>query len=222
MQETESRSVTFWAQVAKWDEDRRPFSPSYQRIRRRNITLEEGHGLSKLTWSSGRKESTSWTPGDLNKTTSGDSQSSQEQWTDESKKEPRWKNRAKTLHEASIHIKKKGHLHTWQKWARQPGSTWLQKLKKVSEESEVILEQKRLQEEEVWKVLEQHMETWEPAERKIEAIAEKAWQLTQRSDTQGKNLEQDWDSFLRLAKESGRTKDIEEMAKVWKDKKERS
>ena len=32
----------------------------------------------------------------------------------------------------------------------------------MSEEAEVFLEQKRLQEEEVWNILEQHMRSWEP------------------------------------------------------------
>ena len=44
---------------------------------------------------------------------------------------------------------------------------------KASEQAEVILEQKRTQEEEIWNILEQHVESWEPAE-KIEAVADKA------------------------------------------------
>ena len=72
---------------------------------------------------------------------------------------------------------------------------------KESEEAEVIMEQKRIQEEEVWKILQQHLESWESAKRHIEAMAGKAWQLTQSSGTKGKNLEQDSENFLNMAKE---------------------
>ena len=51
------------------------------------------------------------------------------------------------------------------------------------------------------------------AERKIESIAEKAWQLTQSSNTKGQTLKQDWDTSMSLAKENGWTKDTENMAK---------
>ena len=64
------------------------------------------------------------------------------------------------------------------------------------------------------------MESWEPTEKNIEAIDEKAWQLTQSSNTKGQKLEQDWDTLLSLANENGRTKDKKDMAKVWKEKKE--
>ena len=45
-------------------------------------------------------------------------------------------------------------------------------LKKISDEADVLLEQRRLQEEEVRNIFEQHMESWEPAEKKIESIVE--------------------------------------------------
>ena len=45
----------------------------------------------------------------------------------------------------------------------------------ICNKAEVFLEQERLQEDELRQCFEQHKETWEPAERKTEAIAEKAW-----------------------------------------------
>ena len=46
--------------------------------------------------------------------------------------------------------------------------------------------------------------------------------MTQSSDTKGKHPEQDWDILLSGAKDNGWTKEKEEMATAWKDKKERS
>ena len=91
----------------------------------------------------------------------------------------------------------------------------LRELKKISDESVVLLEQERLQEEDVWKIVRWPIETWETTQRTIVAITEKVWKLSQRSDTKGNNLEQDWDSFMNLAKEYGWTRDPEDMAKVW-------
>ena len=45
--------------------------------------------------------------------TSGDRQSSQEQWTKETKKEPKWKDIRKASYEAGLHIKDRN--ATWQK-----------------------------------------------------------------------------------------------------------
>ena len=59
------------------------------------------------SWSKGWKESISWKPGEVDETTSGDSQSSQEQWAKESQKESRWKDVAKVFHEAGLHINEK-------------------------------------------------------------------------------------------------------------------
>ena len=53
---------------------------------------------------------------------------------------------------------------------------------------EEMAEQKKLQEEEE----EEKVWTWDPIERKIEAITEKVWKLS-HSDTKGENLVQDWD-----------------------------
>ena len=50
------------------------------------------------------------------------------------------------------------------------------------------------------------MENLEPAEREIEALTEKAWQLTWGSNTSGQHLEEDWDTLLSLAKENGWSK----------------
>ena len=91
----------------------------------------------------------------------------------------------------------------------------LRELKKISDESVVLLEQERLQEEDVWKIVRWPIETWETTQRTIVAITEKVWKLSQRSDTKGNNLEQDWGSFMNLAKEHGWTRDPEDMAKVW-------
>ena len=93
----------------------------------------------------------------------------------------------------------------------------LRELKKVSDEAEVTLKQTRLQEEEVLKILGQHMETWEAAEGNIEARAESAWPLTQRKES-GTRLGE----FPELGEGNFWTKDMEDMAKVWKEKKERA
>ena len=76
----------------------------------------------------------------------------------------------------------------------------LRELKKIDDEAEVILEQRRLQEDEVWKILGQHMEAWEAAERKMEPSQRKCEGCTKSSDTEGKILDQEWDSFMNLAK----------------------
>ena len=52
----------------------------------------------------------------------------------------------------------------------------------MSDEAEVISEPKRIQEDEVRQCFERHMETWDPTERKVEAINEKVWTLSQSSD----------------------------------------
>ena len=46
------------------------------------------------------------------------------------------------------------------------------------DEAEILLEQRRLQEQEVWNVFEQHMESWELVEKKIESVGENAWHVT--------------------------------------------
>ena len=43
--------------------------------------------------------------------------------------------------------------------------------------------------------------------RKIDSIAEIAWQLNQRSETKSQNLEHDWDVLMALAREIGWSKD---------------
>ena len=61
---------------------------------------------------------------------------------------------------------------------------------------------------------ERHKETWEPTARKTEAIAEKAWHISQSSNTKREAFQQDWDGLLSL--ERGWEKDIDDMVKVWK------
>ena len=97
--------------------------------------------------------------------------------------------------------------------------TWRRRSKLAKKQN--LNMQKRLQEEEV---LTSSNSTWNPGSPRrripIESIAEKAWQITQSSDTKGKNLEQ---TMLSLAKENGCTKDKEDMAKkCGRKKKERS
>ena len=61
----------------------------------------------------------------------------------------------------------------------------LRLLKKISDEAELLLEQRRLQEEVVSKNFEHHLESWDPTEKEIESIDEKAWRMHQRSDIKG-------------------------------------
>ena len=65
-----------WAQEARWSGDRLP------RPRRTKETA--------MSWTRGWKETTSWKPGAVDKTASGDRQSSQK-WTKESDKDSRRK-----------------------------------------------------------------------------------------------------------------------------------
>ena len=68
----------------------------------------------------------------------------------------------------------------------------LRQLKKICNEAALFLEQKLLQEEEVCKVFELHMESSEPSPS-LNRL---------RSDTEGKTREIDWDTLLSLARES--------------------
>ena len=56
-----------------------------------------------------------------------------------------------------------------------------------------------MQEEEVWRYFQKHIETWDPTGRIIETVAEKVWKLSQSSDTEGMHMEQYWDKFPMLA-----------------------
>ena len=76
---------------------------------------------------------------------------------------------------------------------------WLQ----ICDEADPILKQKSLQEADLRQHFEKHKEMWEPKARKTEAVADKAWHLTQISHTRGHILEQDWGTLLSLAKEDG-------------------
>ena len=55
------------------------------------------------------------------------------------------------------------------------------------------------------------METWDPFERKVEAIAEMTWKLSQNSDTNAKEFITRPVQLVHLAKEQGWSKDIEAM-----------
>ena len=68
---------------------------------------------------------------------------------------------------------------------RQPRQTWpiASESGNIYDEAEVILEQKRLQQEEVFKILGHHFGTCERTEFKNEAITEKVWKLSQSRDT---------------------------------------
>ena len=76
-------------------------------------------------------------------------------------------------------------------------------LKKISDEAELLWLQEA---EEVWNMFEQHMESWEPTEKNIDSMYEKAWQVNRSSDKKGKNLEPDWERLLSRAKEHGWSK----------------
>ena len=67
-------------------------------------------------------------------------------------------------------------------------------------------------------VFERHEATWDPTARKTEAIAEKAWQLSQSNNTKGQQVAQDWNIHL-MAKENGWSKDKEGTNKICTEKK---
>ena len=85
----------------------------------------------------------------------------------------------------------------------------------MCEEMEVRAEQKQFQEEQVLQCLGKHVETLGTTERKIEAIPDKLWKLSQISDTKGMNLEQDWSSFLSLAKDHGWKRHLQGSLSPW-------
>ena len=92
-------------------------------------------------------------------------------------------------------------------------------LKRVSDEAEILLEQRRLQEEEVWFIFEQHMESWEPTEKTLDSIFEKDLANEPNTATQkGKSLEEEWEAILLVTKDHGWSTHEEEMPKFWKEK----
>ena len=104
------------------------------------------------------------------------------------KKEPKQKDMTKDIHEGALHIKeRKTASHKSDKESQKREEyllTQAEELKchnKVDKNTRIDLADclPRIEkEEEVWKILGHHMETWEPAEKKVESIAEKAWQMT--------------------------------------------
>ena len=58
-------------------------------------------------------------------------------------------------------------------------------LKKSSDEAEILLEQRRLQEEDFSNICEQHMESWKPTQKTTDPTCEKAWQMNQSSEIKG-------------------------------------
>ena len=65
--------------------------------------VQERYVTKKALWSKGWKERASWTGGTLDKTASGDSQSSQEQWNeDRKKKESKWTEMTKVFLETEV------------------------------------------------------------------------------------------------------------------------
>ena len=110
----ESILVTAWGQNEKMK--RRSLSSSLMspRHRRRNITLSKKN-LSKhsSSWSKGWQERTSWKDGNLDETTSGDSQSSQARWDQGSKKkESKLTEMAKAFYETGLLAREKTSWHT--------------------------------------------------------------------------------------------------------------
>ena len=81
---------------------------------------------------------------------------------------------------------------------------------RICNEVDVILEQKRLREEDLRQCFGRHKDTLEPSARKTEATAEKALQSCQSS--KGKHLELNWDSLLSASKQHD-----DDVATVWKE-----
>ena len=79
--------------------------------------LKKSHGPQKFVLvegEEGKHELETWSSDEM---TSGDSRSSQEQWTKESKNELRWKDMTKAFHEAGPHIKER--RTAWQKRCKE-------------------------------------------------------------------------------------------------------
>ena len=69
-------------------------------------------------------------------------------------------------------------------------------------------------------MFQKHPEIGEPAEKKFEVIAEKAWKLSKSSDPKGTNVVQDWESLVNLIKNDGWDKDSQDMDKFWRSKRQ--
>ena len=124
-------------------------------------------------------------------------QSSQEQWTKADKRETRWKEVARIFHAAGL--QKKDTKASWHKCLKE------------SQKKEQWTGTRSIEEEELKQFFARHKAAWESAERKTERVAEKAWQLSQGSNTKSQNLDQDLEGLMDLVKENDWDKDKAEM-----------
>ena len=88
-------------------------------------------------------------------------------------------------------------------------NAWVQ----ICDAADEIHERKSLQEEELKQCFDRLKLSWEATARKTEVHS------SQRSNTKGQNVGQEWDAPLNLTKEDGWAKDREEMARFWGEKK---
>ena len=73
-----------------------------------------------------------------------------------------------------------------------------------SEEGLVIMEAKRLQEDDVRHSFKRGAAAWSLTEKRMEFVSEKMWNWAQSNDTRSKNLVHDWDAITTLASDNGR------------------
>ena len=58
----------------------------------------------------------------------------------------------------------------------------------MRDEEELLVEQRKVLEDEVWKMFQQHMESWEPTEKNIDSVAGQASQNDPKQQNKGKEL----------------------------------
>ena len=110
-----SMCVTIWALCEQMGRNSQSTSPSSKERRRTHITsLKKGMAQKSFSWSKGWKEHASWNSGPVDKTTSGDRQISQEQWSQDHKtKESQWIEKTTAFHETGLLIREQ--KASWQK-----------------------------------------------------------------------------------------------------------
>ena len=87
--------------------------------------------------------------------------------------------------------------------------------RKICEETEVILEATRIQEEARISGFREDAELWDETRRKMQQVSDKMENLSRSNGTKSKYLMNDWHNVLAVAVEYGWTKEINDVAWVW-------
>ena len=87
--------------------------------------------------------------------------------------------------------------------------------RKICEETEVILEATRIQEEARTSSFRDDAERWDETRRKNATVSDKLGNLSRSNGTKCKYLMNDWHNVLAVAVEYGWTKEVNDVASVW-------